>query len=185
MTFLIIIGVIVVLGIYTVMAYNRMIKLKNQVKESGSQIDVQLKYRADLIPNLVNTVKGYSNHESQTLTNIARLRSGITQGLANGDRNEAIKASDQLTKEVGAFQLQVEAYPDLKASSEFTNLMGTLQHTEEMIASARRLYNSTVASLNTNVESFPTSIIASIFHFKDFDLLTITEEDKKVPDVKF
>lgn len=177
--------IIALLIIWGVVSYNGFIRVKNQVSEAGSQIDVQLKRRNDLIPNLVETVKGYSKYESETLTKITSLRAGVSDALDKGDRNEAVKLSDQLTAGLHSLQVSIEAYPDLKASSNYSQLMEELTNTENKVANSRRLYNSVVADWNTRVETFPNLIIAGIAHFNKQSLLETPEDEKKVPTVKF
>src|SRR5690625_232639 len=178
---IVLIIVLLLVGVYIVSQYNSLIKFRNWVKESWSQIDVQLKRRHDLIPNLVNTVKGYAKHESETLEKIVQARNQ----LVSGTPQERIDADNEIQGALkSVFALQ-EAYPDLKANQSFLDLQNELTETENKVAYSRQLYNSTVASYNIKRESFPSNIIASIFNFKKKELLAIPEAEREVPNVEF
>ena len=181
MGMIITIAVIVIVLLYVIITYNSFIKLRNWVGESWSQIDVQLKRRHDLIPNLVNTVKGYAKHESETLEKIVQARNQ----LVSGTPQERIDADNEIQGALkSVFALQ-EAYPDLKANQSFLDLQNELTETENKVAYSRQLYNSTVASYNIKRESFPSNIISSIFNFKKKELLAIPEAEREVPNVEF
>jgi LemA protein len=163
----IIIGIVLVILIYVVM-YNTFISTKQHVLSSWSGIDVQLKRRTDLIPNLVNTVKGYALHEKKLLEEITQIRSKIV----NCDDNDVIensKLNHKLTKELHSLFMVAENYPSLKANKNFLELQKELTKTENQIAAARRIYNSNVMIYNTKIQSFPNSIIAGIHKFTKFE----------------
>lgn len=156
----IIIGIIVVL--YAVTGYNGFIKMRNLVDEAFATMDVYLKKRWDLIPNLVNTVKGYAEHEKSTLEMVTAMRK---QSYDNMSQEEKIAANKELGVGLGRLIATAEAYPDLKANEQFLQLSKQLNDIETDIANARKYYNATVRDLNTKVESFPSNIIAGLFHF--------------------
>ncbi|MBZ6008048.1 LemA family protein [Leuconostoc gelidum subsp. aenigmaticum] len=182
MTLLIIIAVVAVIAIIWISIYNSLIKYRMQTKESWSQIDVQLKRRNDLIPNLVNTVKGYSDFEKTTLQAVTDARTNVNsaQGPA-----ATMAASDQLSGALTHLFAVAEAYPDLKASANFTKLQEELTNTENKIAYSRQLFNTTTASYNTKLQSFPSNIIAGIHHFEPSEFIAVPETEKDVPTVKF
>lgn len=178
---IIIIAVILIIVLYVIVTYNALIKLRNWVRESWSQIDVQLKRRHDLIPNLVNTVKGYAKHEQETLEKVIQARNQ----LISGTPQERIEADNQIQGALKSIFALSEAYPDLKANENFLNLQEELTTTENKVAYSRQLYNKTVADYNIKRETFPTNIVAGIFNFNREELLTIPEEDREVPTVEF
>ena len=182
MTLVIIIAVVVVIAIIWISIYNSLIKYRMQTKESWSQIDVQLKRRNDLIPNLVNTVKGYADFEKTTLQAVTDSRTSVNsaQGPA-----ATMAASDQLSGALTHLFAVAEAYPDLKASANFTKLQEELTNTENKIAYSRQLFNTTTASYNTKLQSFPSNIIAGIHHFEPSEFIAVPETEKDVPTVKF
>ncbi|CAM3072757.1 MULTISPECIES: LemA family protein [Leuconostoc] len=182
MTLVIIIAVVVVIAIIWISIYNSLIKYRMQTKESWSQIDVQLKRRNDLIPNLVNTVKGYADFEKTTLQAVTDARTSVNsaQGPA-----ATMAASDQLSGALTHLFAVAEAYPDLKASANFTKLQEELTNTENKIAYSRQLFNTTTASYNTKLQSFPSNIIAGIHHFEPSEFIAVPETEKDVPTVKF
>jgi LemA protein len=181
MELLIGIGIIVVLGIYVISVYNALIKLRNWVKESWSQIDVQLKRRHDLIPNLVDTVKGYAKHERETLDQVVQARNQ----LISGSPQERMDADNQIETALKSIFALSEAYPDLKANQNFLNLQEELSNTENKVAYSRQLYNKTVADYNIKRETFPGNIFASMFGFRAEEQLTTPEAEKVVPKVSF
>ncbi|HLR09369.1 MAG TPA: LemA family protein [Bacillota bacterium] len=178
---IIIIAIVVILGIFLITSYNSLVKYRNWVEESWSQIDVQLKRRHDLIPNLVNTVKGYAKHEKETLEKVIQARNQ----LISGTPQERIDADNQIQRALKSIFALSESYPDLKANQNFLNLQEELTTTENKVAYSRQLYNKTVAEYNIKRESFPTNIIASMFNFHKREQLTIPEEDRDVPNVRF
>lgn len=161
MVYLIVLIILAGLTLLLVLLYNRLISLKNQTENAWSQIDVQLKRRSDLIPNLVEAVKGYMKHEKETLTKLTELRSK----LITGDVNEKAKANNQFSDALKTIFAVAENYPKLKASKNFLSLQEELSSTENKISYSRQFYNDSVYGLNTSVESFPTNILANIFNF--------------------
>lgn len=160
---IIIIAVIIVLACIAAGIYNSLVKKKNTVEEAFSTMDVYLKKRWDLIPNLVSAVKGYAAHEAQTLQNVINARSGSYASLST---EEKIKANAELSGAIAGFSAVVEQYPDLKANQNFLDLNAQLTKVEEDIANARKYYNATVKEYNNKVEMFPSNIFASMFGFK-------------------
>lgn len=180
---IILIIIVLIVAIY-ITSYNGLQKAHVYVDESWSQIDVQLKRRNDLIPNLVETTKGYAKHEKTTLESIVKLRDQLTQ-IPQGDHEEAMKVSNQLSDSLKSVFALAEAYPDLKANQNFLKLQEELTNTENKIAYSRQLYNSSVASYDQKLLTFPSNIIAKIHHFTKVNYLETPEEEKSVPKVKF
>lgn len=178
---IILIIALVVLAILALM-YNGLVQNRIQTQEAASQIDVQLQRRNDLIPNLVNTVKGYTKHESETLAKVVELRQQIVNAP---DLNTQMELSNQMSKQLPQIFALAESYPDLKANTNFLKLQEELTNTENKVSYSRQLYNSTVAAYNTKVQSFPTNIIAKIFGFKLAELIVVPESVKEVPKVEF
>ena len=165
--------IVVVLIIYVALTYNGLITTRNRVKNAWSQIDVQLQRRFDLIPNLVETVKGYMEHEEKVLSTVAELRSA----WANANSvHEKAELDNQLSNTLKSIMAVAENYPDLKANQNFLELQSELQNTEDKIAYSRQSYNDTVTNYNTKLEMFPTNIIASCFSFKVEELFKIEDE---------
>jgi LemA protein len=181
MQWLIVLGIVAIIIIYVIVAYNGLVKLRNWVKESWSQIDVQLKRRHDLIPNLLETVKGYAKHEQETLDKVIKARNG----LLSGSPSERIEADNQLQGALKSIFALSEAYPELKANQNFIKLQEELSNTENKVAYSRQLYNKTVAEYNIKRESFPSNIIAGMFNFKEEQLLVTPEAEKEVPKITF
>ena len=182
---LIILILVIALIVWVIAAYNGLVALRTHVDESWSQIDVQLQRRNDLIPNLVNTVKGYSKFEASTLEKVTALRSDLQNIPDDADVNKIMKKSDQLSNCLRSIFAVSENYPDLKASSEYSKLMEELQNTENKIAYSRQLYNSTVANYDQAILQFPKNIIANIFKFTKRDYLKTDDKAKEVPKVEF
>lgn len=179
----IILGIIAVLAFMVIGMYNSLIKLRNQVKNAWAQIDVQLKRRHDLIPNLIETVKGYMIHERQTLESITNMRS---QAMNATNMQDRVKAEGELTNMLGRLQVAVEAYPDLKANQNFLALQEELTSTENKISYARQSYNDQVLFYNNKKQIFPSNIIAGMFNFKDEVFFEIQDQsEKEVPKVSF
>ncbi len=167
---LIVLGVIV---IYFIFAYNRFVSLKNRAEEAWADIEVQLKRRYDLIPNLVNTVKGYTAHESTAFEKVTEARSrAMTTG---GATPEHAQAENMLTGALKSIFAIAEAYPDLKANTNFMELQRELSDTENKIQASRRFYNANVRDLNTGIEQFPGNIIAKLFHFTKMSFFDIPD----------
>jgi LemA protein len=173
MTYLLIILVLLVLGV--VVLFNRFVSLRNRVEEAWADIEVQLKRRYDLIPNLVNTVKGYATHESTAFENVTKARS-MAMG-ATGPTPEHAQAENMLSGALKSLFAIAEAYPDLKANQNFLALQNELSDTENKIQAARRFYNSNVRDLNTSVQSFPGNVIAGMFGFNNKEFFDIPDND--------
>lgn len=187
-----VIGIIIVaiLVVAIVLMYNGLVKARTYTQESWSQIDVQLKRRNDLIPNLVNTVKGYATHEKETLSKVVELRNQLVDQTKVADpstaqRQAAMQTSNQLSDTLKSIFALSENYPDLKANQEFNKLMEELTNTENKIAYSRQLYNSSVASYNIKLQSFPSNLVAGIGGFKAVDYLQVPEEETAAPKVSF
>lgn len=184
MSFGIILLIIVVVAVVAFISmYNALIRLRNQVKNAWSQIDVQLKRRHDLIPNLIETAKGYMKHERQTLENITEARS---KAMGADTVGQKAKAEGSLSGAMGKFFLVVENYPDLKANQNFLALQEELTSTENKIAFARQGYNDQVLFFNNKIQVFPSNIIAGMFNFKTQEFFEIEDQaQKEVPKVQF
>lgn len=179
-------GLLVVLGLWAAVVYNSLIRLRNQVDEGWSDIDVQLKRRHDLIPNLLETAKGYLKHEQELLENIAKYRSQAMAAQQSGDTAKLATSESMLGGLMGKFQIAVEAYPDLKANQTMMQLMDELADTENKIQAARRFYNGVVRDFNTKLQVFPNNIIAGMLGFKAREFFQIENaEERKTPQVKF
>src|SRR5690625_2406295 len=178
---IIIIAIIAIIVLFLISTYNSLVKYRNWVKESWSQIDVQLKRRYDLIPNLVETVKGYAAHEKETLEKVIQARNQLVQGTPQ----ERIDADNMLEGALKSIFALSEAYPDLKANQNFLTLQEELTATENKVAYSRQLYNKTVADYNIKRETFPTVLIVGMLGFQEEDQLTIPEADHEVPTVSF
>lgn len=161
---LIIVGIALVIVFWVIAKYNQLVRLRNRIENAWSQIDVQLKRRFDLIPNLVETVKGYAQHEKEVFENVTRARSAMMD--AHGVKEQG-EAQNQITGALKSLFAVAEAYPDLKANDNFRMLQEELSGTESKIAYARQFYNDTVMGYNTLIQSFPSNIIASSFGFKE------------------
>lgn len=172
----------VIVVIYCISAYNTLTRLKNRVKTNWAQIDVVLKRRADLIPNLVETVKGYASHEKETLEEAIKARN--TYVSANTPQ-EQLAASGELNQALSRLMMLGEAYPDLKANTNFMELQKELTVTEDKITYARQFYNDSVNKYTNQTEVFPSVIIARMFGFGTFDYFEVQETDKEMPKVQF
>ena len=175
---------VVLIVIFYISAYNGLQKAKVNTEEAWSQISVQLKRRNDLIPNLVESVKGYAKHEKETLSKVVELRNQLTQ-LPADDHEGAMHLSNQITDSLKTIFALSESYPDLKANTNFANLQEELTNTENKIAYSRQLFNSSAAVYNKMLLVFPSNIVANIHHFTKVDYLEIPEEETKVPKVSF
>ncbi len=173
------IGLIILAAIvlYFIFTYNRLIALRNRVKEAWSDIDTQLKRRYDLIPNLIETVKGYMNHEKDTLENVTKAR---TTAMAGQNENPQARSEGEnvLTSTLKSLFAVSENYPDLKANQNFMELQRELTDTEDKIQAARRFHNTNVLALNNAVEMFPSNILANMFKFQKADFFELDEEEK-------
>ncbi len=175
-------GIAGVVLLFVILTYNGLVSLRNQVKNSFAQIDVQLKRRNDLIPNLVEAVKGYMRHEKSVLENVTKARSAV---LAAKTMGEKAKASNQLSQTLKSLFAVAESYPTLKANENFLQLQEELSGTESKIAYARQHYNDVVMALNNKVQSFPSNIFASMFNFRQEELFKAAESERKAVKVEF
>ncbi len=182
MWWIIIIVVLVLIILSIISTYNELVRLRNKVKDQWSQIDVQLKRRCDLIPNLVETVKGYAKHEKGTLEAVIKARNTFLTAKSPEDE---MKASKEVTTALNKLFALAEAYPDLKANENFTSLQNTLSETEDKISYARQFYNDNVMNYKNKIEMFPSNIVAGIFNFKPEPFFEATEEERKNVEVKF
>ena len=182
MVWIIIAVIVVLLILYVMGTYNTLVKLRNRVKDQWAQIEVLLKRRADLIPNLVETVKGYASHEKTTLEGVIEARN---KAISATTPQEEMKASGELTQALSRLLALTEAYPDLKANTNFTDLQNNLKETEDKISFGRQFYNDTVLKYKDKLEMFPSNIIASIFGFKPEPFFEASESDREVPKVQF
>ncbi len=170
---------------YAIVIYNSLVSNRQMVREGWSGIDVQLKRRTDLIPNLMETVKGYMAHERETLDAVINARAKATSAAASGPEARA-KAEGELSSALGRLLAIAEAYPDLKANTTFLEFQNALQSVEDEIQMARRYYNGAVRNLNIQVESFPSNIVANTFKFEQAEYFELENEaERAVPQVKF
>ncbi len=174
--------VIILLVLYVISTYNSLVGLKNKVKDGWSQIEVVLKRRADLIPNLVETVKGYTKHEEGTLTAVVEARN---KAVSAKTPEEAMKADGEITQALSRLFALTESYPELKANQNFLDLQKSLEETENKITYSRQFYNDNVLNYNNKTEMFPSNIVASIFKFEKFKFFEASEQDRETPKVQF
>jgi LemA protein len=181
----IILGVVVLIALLAVFTYNALVRLRNQVDEAWNQISVQLKRRHDLIPNLVNAVKGYMDFEQETLTRVVEARQAAVQAQAGGPAAAAqtAQAENFLTGALRQLFALVEAYPDLKSNQNVLELQEELTTTENQIGFSRQHYNASVREFNTSIQTFPNVLIAGMFGFRERDYFQIAESDATVPEV--
>lgn len=186
----IIVGVFALVALWTIMVYNKFIKLTQHTKEAWADIDVQLKRRYDLIPNLIETVKGYAAHEKETLDNVTNARAAATQvhvdptNITPEQINAMAGAESALTGALGKLLAVAEAYPDLKANQNFAQLQSELSDTENKIQAARRFYNGNVRDLSIALQSFPNNIIGNAFGFKEEEYFELEETSEEREPVK-
>ena len=171
---IIIVGVVLLLVFYVIGVYNKLINARNKVKDQFAQIDVQLKRRSDMIPNLVETVKGYAKHEENTFKEVIEARNKMNTA---GNINEELEASNAITGALNKLFALSEAYPELKSND--------LKETEDKLSYARQFYNDSVLMYNNTREKFPSNIVANIFGFKEINFFKASEKEKEVPNVKF
>ena len=181
----IVIAVIVLLVVWFVFTYNRLVTARNRTQEAWSEIDVELKRRHDLIPNLVNTVQGYMGHERGTLEAVTNARASAVAAGATGDPAKIGQAENMLSQSLRSLFAVSENYPDLKAIAAFTSLQETLTATEDKIEFSRRFYNGNVRDYNISLQTLPTSLIAGALGFKPFAFFQADEGDRAVPQVSF
>lgn len=182
MVWIIVIVIVLALVMYLISTYNNLVNLRNRVKDQWAQIDVLLKRRADLIPNLVETVKGYASHEKDTLEAVISARNKAVSATTT---EEEMKANGELTQALSRLFALTEAYPDLKANTNFTDLQNNLKESEDKISISRQFYNDTVLKYKNKLEMFPSNIVANIFNFKPEPFFEATDADRDVPQVKF
>lgn len=185
MGLIIVIALIVIVVAVYISMYNGLQRAKVNTDESWSQIDVQLKRRNDLIPNLVETTKGYAKHERETLSKVVELRNQMVALPADVDPQKKMELSNQLTDSLKSIFALAENYPDLKASQNFTQLQEELTNTENKIAYSRQLFNSSAAVYNQKLLTFPSNIVAKMHHFTKVNYLEIPAEEKEAPKVSF
>lgn len=174
--------IVVLVGLFVATTYNNLIVLRNKARDQWAQIEVQLKKRFDLIPNLVETVKGYAKHEKDTLNEVIEARNKFKTATTP---EEEMAASGELNKALGKIMMLTEAYPELKANENFLSLQADLKDVEEKISYARQFYNDTVLGYMNKVEMFPSNIIANMFGFKPMKYFEAGEEVKEAPKVSF
>lgn len=175
-------GLLIIFVLYLIGQYNGFVILKTRIQEALSGIDVQLKRRADLIPNLVETVKGYAKHEKEVFTEVTNARSALMKA---GNLKEKAQANNMLTSALKSLFAVAENYPQLQASENFRDLQRQLEDAEDKVAYSRQFYNANVLEYNTKIQIFPSNLIANIFAFKPFEFFAANEEERKKIDVKF
>lgn len=179
---IIILAVVLFLLIYVVGTYNSLVGLRNKVEDSWAQIEVLLKRRADLIPNLVETVKGYAKHEENTLTEVVEARNKAVNATTKADE---MAAAGEMTQALSRLFALTESYPELKANVNFMDLQTNLKETEDKLSFSRQFYNDVVLTYKDKVQMFPSNIIAGIFGFKPAEFFEATEAERETPQVKF
>lgn len=178
----IIIAIVVVLVIWLIATYNKLVKLRNRVRNQWSQVDIQLKRRFDLIPNLVETVKGYAAHESDTLEAVMAARAKVSGAVSVA---ETASANADLTRALSRLLAVSENYPELKANTNFVELQNTLEETEDKISYARQFYNDMVMKYQNKIEMFPTNLIAGLFGFKEESYFAADEAERENVQISF
>lgn len=185
-TTIIIIAVVVLLVLWAISLYNNLVRLRNNRENAFANIDVQLKQRYDLIPQLVATVKGYATHERELLEKVTQARSAAMGATTINDK---IKADNALTSALSGLKIQLEAYPDLKANQNFLQLQGEISDIENKLAATRRFFNSATRELNNAVQTFPSNIFAGMFGFHKEPMFEVPQEERaaldKAPEIKF
>ena len=179
---IVIVVIVVLIGLFFWLGFNGLVKRRNQVDNAWSQIDVQLKRRHDLIPNLVETVKGYAAHERGTFEAVTNARANAINAQTP---TEQAQAENVLSGALKSLFAVAEAYPDLKANQNFLNLQEELTSAEDRVAYARQYYNDSVSSYNTQIQKFPTNVLAGMFHFDKRDFFDAAPEDTETPQVSF
>ena len=178
----VIVGITVIIGLVLAGMYNGLIRARVRTREAWSGIDIQLKRRANLVPNLVETVRGYAAHERQTFENVTRARAMLEQA---GTAAEAAQANNFLTQTLRSLFAVAENYPNLKANQNFLDLQNELSDIEEKIAYARQFYNRNVSAYNTRIQTVPNVVVANMFGFQRFEFFEAPEEAREVPEVSF
>lgn len=179
---IVLIAIVVIILLWFIATYNTLIGLRNRTRDQWSQIEVQLKRRADLIPNLVETVKGYAKHEKSTFEEVVKARNTFSSAST---KEEEIKASGELSGVLNRLFALAEAYPELKANENFVDLQENLKDSEEKISMMRQFYNDTVLTYNNKVQTIPSNIVANLCHFKEETFFRVEEKDREVPKVSF
>ena len=183
---IVILGVVILLGLYVLFLYNSLVTRRNRVDEAWSDIDVQLKRRHDLIPNIVQTVKGYASHEKETFTAVIEARNMAMQAQKGGNAGEVAQAENMLSGTLKSLFALSENYPALRANENFLQLQGELTNTEDKIQASRRFYNGQVRDFNTAIQKFPAVLIASSIGFKKREFFEIGDEaQRENPKVEF
>ena len=183
---LVVVGLIVLIVLWLVGTYNGLIRLRNQVENAWAQIDVQLKRRYDLIPNLIEKVKGYAKHEKELLENVTKARSRCLEAAGTGNVGQIAQAENVLGGALRGLMIQIEAYPDLKANQNFLALQEELTSTENKISFSRQYYNDSVLRYNNKTQVFPSNIVAGLFGFKIGEFFEVTApEQREAPKVSF
>ena len=177
---IVLIAIVVIILLWFIATYNTLIGLRNRTRDQWSQIEVQLKRRADLIPNLVETVKGYAKHEKSTFEEVVKARNTFSSAST---KEEEIKASGELSGVLNRLFALAEAYPELKANENFVDLQENLKDSEEKISMMRQFYNDTVLTYNNKVQTIPSNIVANLCHFKEETFFKVDEKDREVPKV--
>lgn len=178
----ILIGAVVLIVLWLLATYNSLVTLRNRVREAWSEIDVQLKRRSSLIPNLVETVKGYAKHEKSVFEDVTKARSALMGAQSLSDK---AKANDQLSGALKSLFAVAEAYPQLRASENFKQLQDEISDTETKVAASRQFYNTNVLDLNNTIETFPSAVIANMFGFQKADFFQASEQEKADIKVQF
>ena len=179
---IVLIAIVVIILLWFIATYNTLIGLRNRTRDQWSQIEVQLKRRADLIPNLVETVKGYAKHEKSTFEEVVKARNTFSSAST---KEEEIKASGELSGVLNRLFALAEAYPELKANENFVDLQENLKDSEEKISMMRQFYNDTVLTYNNKVQTIPSNIVANLCHFKEETFFRVEEKDREVPKLSF
>lgn len=177
-----ILGILVLIVLWIIFAYNSLVSFRNRAKEAWSDIDVQLKRRYNLIPNLVETVKGYATHEKELFEKVTQARANAMNAQT---MEEHSKSENMLSSTLKSLFAVSENYPDLKAGTNFLELQRELRDTEDKVQAARRFYNGNVRDMNTKIETFPSNVVANLFAFKKMDFFEIDEVAKNLPKVNF
>ena len=182
MVWIVVIVVLVVIIAWVISTYNSLVQLRNKVRNSFAQIDAQLQRRFDLIPNLVETVKGYAGHEKEVLENVTASRSGYMNASSN---EQKLEMNNQLTSTLKTLFAVAESYPDLKANTNFLHLQEELSQTEDKVVYSRQFYNDAVTIYNNKIQMFPSNVIAGIFGFKEEAFFDAVDEANHAPRVQF
>lgn len=179
---IVVIVILILLVLFVVSIYNGLVVARNKVRDQFSQIDIQLKKRFDLIPNLVETVKGYTKHESETLEKVIQARNGYMEAKSEAEK---LEASKEVSRGIASIFALAESYPELKANTNFLDLQEQLKSVEDKIGYARQFYNDSVLMYNNKIEMFPSNVVASLFRFEKSKFFEVEDEERKNVEVKF